>query len=61
MDAGISFENMGRDSFENITAELGLDQLSGMWQSVSAADLDDNGTTDLIAGNFGTNSRMTGE
>jgi len=51
------FKNVG-GSFENITTELGLDQLSGMWQSVSAADLDDNGTPDLIAGNFGTNSRM---
>lgn len=51
------FENRG-DSFENITTDLGLDQYSGMWQSVTADDLDGDGNMDLLAGNFGTNSRM---
>ena len=51
------FENRGA-SFENITTQLGLDQLPGMWQSIAADDLDDDGRIDLIAGNFGTNSRM---
>lgn len=51
------FENRG-DSFENISAELGLDQHSGMWQSIAADDLDGDGSIDLLAGNFGTNSRI---
>jgi hypothetical protein len=51
------FENRG-DSFANITVELGLDQYAGMWQSVAAEDLDGDGNMDLLAGNFGTNSRM---
>jgi hypothetical protein len=51
------FENRG-DSFADITSEIGLDQYSGMWQSIEATDLDGDGSIDLIAGNFGTNSRM---
>lgn len=51
------FENRG-DSFENITSELGLDQYPGMWQSIEANDLNNDGTVDLIAGNFGTNTRI---
>jgi len=51
------FENRG-DSFVNITSELGLDQYPGMWQSIEANDLNNDGTIDLIAGNFGTNNRM---
>jgi len=51
------FENRG-NSFENVTAELGLDEYPGMWQSILANDLDGDGNHDLLAGNFGTNSRM---
>lgn len=51
------FENRG-DHFENITSELGLDKNSGLWQSVETADLTGDGNPDLIAGNFGSNSRL---
>lgn len=43
----------------DITEELGLNHLSGLWQTVEAADLTGNGHRDIILGNFGTNSRMT--
>lgn len=38
--------------------EMGLTDLNGLWQSVHLADLDGNGTEDIILGNFGTNSRL---
>lgn len=52
------FENKG-GNFENITSELGLGRYSGLWQTIRAADMTGDGNLDLIAGNFGTNSRMT--
>ena len=51
------FENRG-DRFVNLTDELGLDRTSGMWQSLEVADITGDGRPDLIAGNFGTNSRL---
>ena len=43
----------------DFTEELGLNILSGLWQTVEAADLTGNGHKDIILGNFGTNSRLT--
>ena len=37
---------------------LGLDRTHGWWQSVELADLDGDGTLDLVAGNHGLNSRV---
>lgn len=37
---------------------VGLDSTSGWWQSLTLADLDGNGTPDLVAGNHGLNSRF---
>ena len=51
------FENRN-GNLVNITQELGFENLSGLWQSVYIDDLNDNGRLDIIAGNFGTNSRM---
>lgn len=33
-------------------------QLNGLWQSLSVADLTNNGLPDIVAGNFGTNNRF---
>ncbi|HEY1165433.1 MAG TPA: VCBS repeat-containing protein [Chitinophaga sp.] len=33
----------------------GLSQINGMWRSLAAADIDHDGDTDLIAGNYGLN------
>ncbi len=40
------------------TEAAGLDGTEGWWSAVHAADLDGDGTSDLIAGNFGRNSRL---
>lgn len=40
---------------------IGLGNTQGWWQSVTVADLDDNGALDLVAGNHGLNSRFRAE
>lgn len=39
-------------------SSLGLGRTHGWWQSVALTDLDGDGTTDLVAGNHGLNSRF---
>ena len=41
----------------NSTKSLGLEDLTGWWQSITAGDFDKDGDIDLIAGNIGLNSR----
>jgi len=41
---------------QDATAKLKLDAHTGLWQSLTAADLDGDGRVDLIAGNWGLNS-----
>jgi hypothetical protein len=42
----------------NRTEAAELAETSGWWNAVHAADLNGDGTSDLIAGNFGLNSRL---
>jgi len=42
----------------NETAKYGLDESGGLWQSLLISDLNSDGRKDIIAGNFGTNSRI---
>jgi len=49
------FENQ-QGKFNEATAEWGLDRWAGLWTSLAAADLDGNGSMDLVAGNLGTNT-----
>jgi enediyne biosynthesis protein E4 len=51
------FENRNGNLLQK-TEEFGLGHLKGLWQSVEAADLTGNGRMDIIAGNFGINSRI---
>ncbi|HEV8542641.1 MAG TPA: VCBS repeat-containing protein, partial [Verrucomicrobiae bacterium] len=49
------FKNQAGNLHE-MTAELGLDQFTGWWNSVTTGDLDGDGKLDIIAGNWGLNS-----
>lgn len=48
------FENNG-GKFKNITAQSGLAETTGWWNSLNSGDFDNDGDLDYIAGNFGIN------
>ncbi|KIC94207.1 RNA-binding protein [Flavihumibacter solisilvae] len=45
--------------FTNATTSFGLDHTVGWWNSIQAGDFNQDGKTDFIAGNLGSNSRYT--
>lgn len=47
-----------RGKLENRTEEEGLGKTLGLWQSVKADDIDNNGFPDLLVGNWGENSKL---
>jgi enediyne biosynthesis protein E4 len=44
-------------SWTNITEQMGLSATHGLWNSLEVADLNGDGTPDLVAGNLGWNTR----
>lgn len=56
MPITIFLNNKGK--LENTTEAEGLSNTSGLWQSVKAADIDNNGYPDLLVGNWGENSKL---
>jgi hypothetical protein len=44
--------------FKEITEQTGLKNMDGQWRSLQAADLDNDGDMDLIAGNLGLNNKF---
>lgn len=48
-------QNNGGKSFTNVTSATGLEEYKGWWNSLSAADFDNDGDVDYVAGNFGSN------
>jgi hypothetical protein len=50
------FQNR-RGQLQESTAQWGLDRFSGWWNGVNAGDFDGDGRLDLVAGNWGRNSK----
>ncbi|MEZ5276568.1 MAG: FG-GAP-like repeat-containing protein [Opitutaceae bacterium] len=48
---------LNQEPFLEATAEAGLDQVTGWWNSLAAADLNRDGAIDYIAGNVGLNTK----
>ncbi len=51
----VRFFKNDHGKLKEVTAETGLQQINGMWRSLAAADIDNDGDMDLIAGNLGLN------
>ena len=51
----VRFFKNDKGRLQEITAATGLQQMEGMWRSLAAADIDNDGDTDIIAGNMGLN------
>lgn len=45
--------------FVNKTSDYGLEKTEGWWNTIHGCDIDGDGHTDFIAGNLGTNSRLS--
>ncbi len=53
----IRFYKNERGTLKDVTGETGLEDFTGWWNSLVAADFDRDGDMDYVAGNFGLNSR----
>ena len=51
----IRFFKNNRGRLNEVTESTGLTQMNGMWRSLLATDIDDDGDTDIVAGNLGLN------
>jgi hypothetical protein len=51
------FENTGERLVE-VTREMGVSNCSGLWSSIHGVDLDSDGDTDYVVGNFGLNNQF---
>ena len=51
----IRFFKNNRGRLNEVTESTGLTQTDGMWRSLLATDIDDDGDTDIVAGNLGLN------
>jgi hypothetical protein len=52
------FQNEEGNSFREITKQSGLDDTYGWWTDLLAADVDNDGDTDFLAGNAGLNIQL---
>jgi len=55
-DSLVLLENQD-GTFEDVTHEVGLDEYRGWWNGVATGDFNNDGRPDLVATNWGTNSR----
>jgi len=54
----VRFFKNNHGNFKEVTTGAGMQQMNGMWRSLEAADIDNDGDLDLIAGNLGLNCRF---
>ena len=52
----VTFYRNNKGRFENVTAQSGVGDQIGWWNSVAAGDFDNDGDIDFIVGNLGQNS-----
>lgn len=50
------FRNTGKGLFENVSSQSGIADQPGWWNSITGADLDNDGDIDYVIGNQGNNS-----
>ena len=48
-----------KGKLRNATSELNLENTTGLWMTLATADLDADGYEDILAGNWGENSKLT--
>ncbi len=53
----LTFFRNENGKMKNVTAETGLEQYTGWWNSIAAGDFDNDGDIDYVAGNLGLNSQ----
>jgi hypothetical protein len=51
------FKN-NKGTLVNATASYGLEHTTGLWTSLHIADINNDGSDDILAGNRGTNSKL---
>lgn len=54
----ITFLKGNGSEFKNITQSTGLENSSGLWNSIASGDFDNDGDIDFVAGNLGLNSNL---
>lgn len=52
------FKGLKNNTFKNVTTDVGMANTTGLWRSLSAADLDNDGDIDFVVGNLGQNSQL---
>lgn len=52
----LRFFKNNKANFEEVTSSTGLTDMHGMWRALIAADVDNDGDADLVAGNYGLNN-----
>ncbi len=54
----ITIYNNRQGKLMNVTSAAGLENITGLWTSIHAADLNNDGNEELLAGNWGENSKL---
>jgi len=51
----VRFFKNNHGKLQEVTSSTGLTEMNGMWRSLAAADIDNDGDMDIVAGNLGLN------